>query len=325
MDEVCDAEGRPSWLREAILAGQRFHIRTKVPARHNAINLGAFSALLGLLVVIAWAGTRAPALVYVPLGAVAFGLTYFAIFVLVVHEASHGMFLLSEDRVRRARLNRVFGWAVSLVFATHYVEHWEKGHHEHHVRPLEPRDPQGHNTLTGATLLVRGLACVLVPGFFIIDRTVLRKKPAGARSPSTGGVIVAFVAFWAALLTALATTLGGAVALAAYGGIQVLAGLNHVKGALEHGGALRDEPDPLLRSRSTFFPGRAILMPFNISLHFEHHLNYGVPWYDLVRYHEAILPIVPRALHASVFNRRPLAQLRGALGGVRSVDEAVGA
>ncbi len=316
MDENTNVEGRAPWVREAILAGQPFHIRTKSPLRHNTINLASLGALLASLALIAWSGTLLPALVFVPLGGLSFGLVYFAIFVLVVHEASHDMFVIGEDRALRMRLNRAFGWAVSIVFATHYTHHWEHGHHEHHVRPLEPNDPQQHNTLIGRTLLWRALACTFVPGFLFLDRTVLRKKAPGAKSRSTGSIILVFIALWATLLTTLTLTLGGSVAIAAFVGIQVLTGLNHVKGALEHGGALRDEPDPLFRSRSTFFPGRAVLMPFNISLHFEHHLNYSVPWYDLVRYHRALLPILPAALHTRVFNHRPLAQLTGALGGV---------
>lgn len=316
MDENTSVEGRAPWVREAILAGQPFHIRTKSPLRHNAINLASLGALLGTLAVIAWAGTVLPAIVYVPLGGAAFGLAYFAIFVLVVHEASHDMFVIGGNRPLRTRLNRAFGWGVSIVFATHYTHHWEEGHHEHHVRPLEPNDPQQHNTLIGRALFIRALACTLVPGFLFLDRTVLRKKAPGAKARSTGSVILVFIALWVALLTTLTLTLGGAVAIAAFVGIQVLTGLNHLKGALEHGGVLREERDPLFRSRSTFFPGRAVLMPFNISLHFEHHLNYSVPWYDLMRYHEALLQIVPVALHARVFNHSPLSQLTGELGGV---------
>jgi fatty acid desaturase len=310
-DELGEGAARAPWIRAAILAGQPFHVREQNPLVHNLKNLSALAVLVGVLVLTAYIGTRVSSLLYAPLAGLSFGLVYFGLFVLVVHEASHDMFLVTKNRALRTFLNRAFGWAVSLVFATHYVKHWEEGHLEHHVRPLEPRDPQKANTLTGPTLLLRVLGCVLVPGFFLVDRTVLRKRSEGEMPTKSSAVIVAFVFIWIALLTLLAITLGGNVALGAYLGLQVLAGLNHIKGSLEHGGALGEEPDPFLRSRSTFFPGRTLLMPFNITLHFEHHLNYRVPWYALMRYHRALRGIVPPELHAHAWNHSPLSQLSG--------------
>ena len=307
----------PPWVREAILAGQPFHIREQDPLAHNLKNLGALGLLLAILALTAGLGTRLEAPLYVPLAALVFGLVYFGLFVLVVHEASHDMFIVTGRRELGRRLNRAFGWVVAFVFATHYVKHWEVGHHEHHVRPLEPRDPQKANTLTGAPLLLRVLGCVFVPGFFLLDRTALRVRSEGEMSTKSGAVIRGFVAFWVALLAILTWTLGARVALAAFLGMQVLAGLNHIKGALEHGGPLRDARDPYLRSRSTLFPGRALLMPFNITLHFEHHLNYRVPWYALVEYHRALRELVPPELHAHAWNHHPLSQLRGDAAGLR--------
>ncbi len=325
MEKGTKASERPAWIREAILAGQRYHVRTKSPLLHNAINLGATTALVLLLVVIAWAGKVVHPALYVPLAAYAFGNTYFALFVLVVHEASHGMFLISKNRRARDAFNRAAGWSVAVFFATHYPKHWEVGHLEHHVRPLEPNDPQAHNTLTGKVLLRRVLACVFVPGFLFLERTVFRKKKSGGKSGSTTSAIVGFVVVWAIALTLLTSTCGWASALAAFLGIHVIVAFNHVKGSLEHGGAIGREEDPFLRSRSTFFPGRFFLMPFNISLHFEHHLNYGVPWYDLVRYHRDLRQIVPANVRRDVWNHHPLLQLAGALGGVRPEGEAQGA
>ena len=89
-------------------------------------------------------------------------------FVLVVHEASHEMFVLAADRALSKRLNRAFGWSVAIFFATHYGKHWERGHLEHHVRPLEPGDPQSHNVLLGRKLLTRVLCNVFIPGFLFL-------------------------------------------------------------------------------------------------------------------------------------------------------------
>ena len=307
---------RAPWVRQAILAGHRYHVRHRSRLAHNAINLGA---LLGIVCVIGatlWAGAVLAPLLYVPLAATVLGLCYFSLFVLVVHEASHQMVLVHRSRVVRRRLNRIAGWTVSLLFATHYVKHWEQGHIEHHIRPLEPNDPQQHNILTGKRLLVRLLANLFVPGFLFLERTVFRTKRAGGKSTSSASVIVIFIAIWLVILGVSAAFLGAPCAIALFLGMHVLSALNQIKGALEHGGPIGREADPYLRSRSTFFFLRSLIMPFNITLHFEHHLNYAVPWYDLLRYHRDLREIVPSEILASVINRRPLAQLTGELGGV---------
>ena len=304
------------WVKEAILAGQRYHWRTKNRLAHNARNIGALATLLAAIGALAWWGTFAHPWLYVPVAAFGFGLLYFATFVLVVHEASHEMFVLAADRALSKRLNRAFGWSVAIFFATHYGKHWERGHLEHHVRPLEPGDPQSHNVLLGRKLLTRVLCNVFIPGFLFLDRTVLRTKRPGGKSSSSKGVIVLFVLLWASVLTAAGLTLGAPVALALFLGIHVITGFNHVKGALEHGGPIGHEDDPFLRSRTTLFFGRRLLMPFHISLHFEHHLNFCVPWYDLPRYHEDLKAIVPPAVWREMVHDRPLRQLSGELGGL---------
>lgn len=307
---------RAPWVRQAILAGHRYHVRHRSRVWHNAINLGALFGILCVIGATLWAGTAIAPLLYVPLAATLLGLCYFSLFVLVVHEASHQMFLVHRSRVVRRRLNRIAGWAVSLLFATHYVKHWEEGHIEHHMRPLEPNDPQQHNILTGKALLVRLLANLFVPGFLFLERTVFRTKRAGGKSTSSARVIAIFIAIWAVVLGVSGAFIGPPCAIALFLGVHVLSALNQIKGALEHGGAIGREADPYLRSRSTFFLLRRLIMPFNITLHFEHHLNYAVPWYDLLRYHRDLLEIVPEEILASVINRRPLAQLTGELGGV---------
>ncbi|RLB53428.1 MAG: hypothetical protein DRJ42_12045 [Deltaproteobacteria bacterium] len=311
-----DASGRPPWIREAILAGQQYHARTKTPWRHNAINLFALTVLIALGSAVAWAGTIVTPVVYIPLAAFAFGNLYFAAVILVIHEASHEMFVIGQNKKLRHFINHLAGWTVAVFIATNYTVHWEVGHLEHHVRPLEPSDPQGHNIFTGRRLLLRVLGCLFVPGYLFLERTVLRKKDREGKSGSTGAAIVAFVIAWGAALTVLTLFVGWPVAVAAFLGVQVLVAFNHAKGSLEHGGAIGHEAEFYLRSRTNFFFGRRMLMPFNITMHFEHHLNGSVPWYDLVRYHRDLRPIVPAHVQEGVWNHHPLSQISGALGGV---------
>jgi fatty acid desaturase len=285
-------------------------------------NLGIFATMLVAIVAIASAGAHVSPWLYLPLAPFALGILYFGCFILVVHEASHDMFVLSRDRARQKRWNRRFGWAVAVVFATHYGKHWERGHREHHVRPLEPADPQQHNVLTGRTLLLRVLGNLFVPGFVLLERTLFRTRRAGGKSSSSKGVLLLFVAIWTTAITLVSATAGWASGLALFLGIHVLSSINHIKGTLEHGGAIGHERDPLLRSRTTLFPLRHLLLPFNITLHFEHHLNFQVPWYDLGRYHRALEEIVPKEVWREVINRDWYAQLSGRLGGLSDVARA---
>ena len=80
---------------------------------------------------------------------------------------------------------------------------------------------------------------------------------------------------------------------------------------------------PLLRSRTSLFPLRRVLMPFNISMHFEHHLNPGVPWYELPRYHAALRGIIPRPLQPAIFNTQLREQLAGRLGRIAPIEQRV--
>ena len=90
--------------------------------------------------------------------------------------------------------------------------------------------------------------------------------------------------------------------------------MNQVKGSLEHGGELANEPNRHFRSRTSLFPLRWLVMPLNISLHFEHHLNYCVPWYLLPAYQHALREIVPPEVAAELFNTRVWDQLMGRKG-----------
>jgi len=308
------------WLTAAARAGTPYHFRRKTPWRHNLIGIAVLATIgLGIVSLLALAGSMR-AWAYVPIAGLGFGLLYYPLLAIVVHEASHGMMFLSADPRRRRRCNRVIGWVCAVPFGIHYRRHWEAGHLTHHVHPLEPTDPQAFNHETGRRLAVVLALLLLVPGAALVHRFAFRRR--SGFGGSSIAVFAAFVALWTAILSATVWMSGWKPALALAYGLQVLAALNQIKGALEHGGPIADDPERLFRSRSTIVRWRVCLPMFYVTLyHFEHHLNYAVPWYDLPRYHRDVRALVPAALQRDIFNADLLAQLAGHKGRIARAPE----
>lgn len=314
----------PTWVHTCVKVGRRHGFATRSRARHNALNAITCGALLLTLAATvwccrwAWEGLgghpfasldRALAAATFTVAAVALtGWCYFGLLILVVHEASHGMFLLHADLRWRRLLNHVSGVVVCVPFAIDFVRHWEEGHLVHHRKPLEAEDPQRLNTRTGAAFWRLFWCLLLIPGFAFFERFLTRRNR--ARGVGKGHSMTSFVLFWLAFGTFTWNFVSPLGLIVQLYGLQVLSALNQLKGALEHGGEIGRNPDPLLRSRTTFLPLRWLLMPFNISLHFEHHLNATVPWYALPAYHRAILDLVPVADRPTFFATSALANLR---------------
>jgi fatty acid desaturase len=303
------------WIRAAIAAGNEFHFNRKNVAFHNAVNLSVLALLLLATAATVSIAPKIPALIFIPAAGFVFGVFFFAMIILVIHEASHGMFLITRARARSS-WNRVFGWAVSVPFAINYIQHWEKGHHTHHLHPGEPDDPQVFNFLTGRSLVLMLLKMVCIPGYVFVWNPSRQYRSGRWLGPAS-------VAFWCAAAWFTWTFVSWTVAPALLLGLQVLGALNQLKGSLEHGGGIAHEENRNLRSRTSFFPLRWLIMPLNISLHFEHHLNYCVPWYDLHRYHRAILPLVPKLVAAELVHHSAWEQLMGRRGELSTAARAL--
>lgn len=303
-----------AWITAGIVLGNQFHYRKKTPWKHNLLNLSVLLLLLvgaGLLVSLsAWLSPW----VYVPLASLGLGVIFFCLIILVVHEASHQMFIITQERQQAQRWNRWAGWAVALPFAIHYGKHWEEGHQLHHLHPVEPVDPQTRNLFTGPEFVRIFLLSLLVPGYVFLWNPNRQYQEARWVTPVN-------LLFWAGVVALTLLVLPWWSALAYLGGIQTLGALNQLKGSLEHGGEVALHPNRNLRSRTSFFPFRWLIMPLNISLHFEHHLNYCVPWYELMNYHRALRPLVPARLQELIFNQHMVAQVLGQLGGVKEEEQ----
>jgi fatty acid desaturase len=312
-----------SWIRAAIATGNTFHYKKKNVLRHNALNLFIFSTLVGAIVAILLAGALAHPLIYIPVAAAALGLLYFAALVLVAHEAAHGMFIISRNSGRARFWNRFFGWIVSLFFGMHFIDDWEKGHIHHHLHPMEETDSPFYRALPlGRDLIRESVKMLLIPAYLLIRERQLQHEHASAEeAPSRPTAVYRFAGMAVLWVSVLTVTWGGWAAPVAAGlGLQVMCAIEQIKLALEHGGEVGRDHNRFLRARTSLFPMRQILLPLNISLHFEHHLNYCVPWYDLPRYHRALLDVVPRQMQPFVFNRDLRGQLWGRKGRTPSVE-----
>lgn len=315
MTSLSKPSNPPEWIRAAIAAGNAFHVRRGPLWRHNVVNL----TLLGLIVVgftIVGAASRwLSPWTHLLLAAPAFGWLIFTLAVLVVHEASHQMFVVTRDRAWTRRLNRAFGWACAAPLGVDYGQHWERGHLIHHRQACEPVDPQNCSVLVGLPLLREFALVVLVPGYI---QWRARKGvgisyacPAVADFAPNRLLSVFKVVFWTGFFGLSVRAGCWSVPVAVLLGFQIASGVQLLKVALEHGGDFATQENPLLRSRSSLFPLRWLLLPLNISLHFQHHLNAGVPWYALARYGRALEAIVPPELHPRFFSTEIWAQLRG--------------
>lgn len=293
---------QPKWLRDSILLGNKYHYRKKIPIIHNTINIFVLMLILLEALGVSYSSTFLPTLVFIPLGSIAFGLIHFTLFILVVHEASHNMFIIHKNQQQAIFWNRRFAWIVSTFYGMEYTKHWEVGHQVHHIDAIESHDPQNcPNTIyMGKELFKYTLIVLLLPGYFQFVR-----KYDDCQAPKEYGVniklIIGQVIMWATFIFLSTVYISWKVPVTAFLGIQVLSVLNQFKIAMEHGGEIGCRENPLMRSCSSFFPLRNIIMPLNISLHFEHHLNYCVPWYDLLKYHNELKQIIPESVQKDVF------------------------
>ena len=295
---------RTPWMREAVSAGKEFSVNNQDRRAHNGRNiLCTIAVLTGITAVVASASV-VPTVAYLLVAPWLLGSLYFSIFILVIHECSHDMFFITENRARIRVWNRRIGQVFSAPFFTDYIQHWEEGHLEHHLRPCEEHDPQDRHPITGWPLMARLAALLFVPG------SVLLFNPSNQYGFSVKriGLGILGLVVPAVLSGLLIAWPAGVVVLL---GMHTLQIFNMLKKAQEHGGGLAQASDPLLRSRTYFYPLQRFASPFNIHYHFEHHANLRVPWYNLPAYHARMRTIVPEALQSSFFHHRYIDQAAG--------------
>ncbi len=160
--------------------------------------------------------------------------------------------------------------------------------------------------------LVKRCAKILfIPGYLFVFEKLLPQEHQLKRTGSRGFLMPTTALLWLIVGTVAGLTISWTVPVAAFMGLHVASAHQQIKLSLEHGGKIGKEENRYFRSRTSLFPFRWPLMPLNISLHFEHHLNYCVPWYDLPRYQRALREVVPAHLHPYLVNEDVWEQLTG--------------
>lgn len=308
---------QPDWIKKCINKSRDFNYQRQNYFLHNFMNL--FSVAIHLIIIITVAilplfftFNLYGYVLYFLLASFTIGVSSFALFILVVHEASHEMFILIKNKKIKLLLNRISGWAVCLPLGVNYKKHWEIGHITHHLHPIEKVDPQANNRLTGKKLLKTCLLLLLLPGYAYFYR-YLSKVSSVRKGHTNIWVQITFFAFWLTSLFLLYQFVSIVSAMALLHSLFVLMVLNQIKGSLEHGGEVAFHENPYLRSRTSLFLLRRFIMPFNITFHFEHHLAFAIPWYNLIRYHKSIYATIPDDYKKQIFNRQIWKQLKGEL------------
>ena len=159
---------RAPWLKQALLAGNEFHYLKQTPWKHNLLNGIAACALVGLYAGVIALGAFLPTWLYVPLGAFLLGCILFGFFVLVIHECSHSMFVISTNREHSKELNNRIGTFVGNLLFTDYMSHWAREHVVHHLHPMESQDRQDLMRHSGRSLWHKYLL-LLVPGAVMVN------------------------------------------------------------------------------------------------------------------------------------------------------------
>jgi fatty acid desaturase len=287
------------WLTNVTLNSKKFVISQQNALLHNMINTLSFLLLISLFAFGIEVTERLGFILSLFVMPIYFGILLFSFYVLVVHEASHQMFIyIPFNKKLNLWLNRIIAVPICALSFQDFYYGWEKGHFIHHREPIKDHDPQNCPSfcLYGNKLIIECLKVLFLPGyaFFKQSSCTLNKKRE---------VIIGFfegVLAWSAFYFFLPIKLETFIIILISSNVAMV--INLVKVSMEHAGAVMDRDDLRLRSKSSFFLLRHLIMPFNITLHFEHHIHPRVPWYRLSDYHKLNRTMMSEQEQKEVFN-----------------------
>ena len=191
----------------------------------------------------------------------------------------------------------MFSYPIAALSFQDHLEDWELGHLEHHRNPIKGDirpDPQNcPDFIHDKVELKREIIKILIkPGYaFFKQNSCVKMNQNFLIKRVTLGV-----AAWGSLLAINAIFFKWWLIIPQIFSANITMALNLVKVSMEHGGHSLSQENINLRSKSSRFFGDGILMPMNIALHFEHHLNMHVPWYRLKKFYQLTKKNSPKEL-----------------------------
>jgi fatty acid desaturase len=280
--------------------GREYNLKNNQWFTHNLFNLLVFSIIITLMLLLAWWINQLHIGFSLLIGIPTYAILFFALYILVVHEASHQMFLITTNKKSTLLLNRLFAYPISALSFQDFYHSWERGHYLHHQKPIEQDDPQNCPKFCshGRELWRECLKTLFKFGYAFT-------KQSSCIHSNKKAIILGLVqglAVWSLLAYSLINLGYIKVFLAMILSSNLTMVLNLIKVSMEHGGVTKERSDFITRSKSSTFTGRWLLMPLNISLHFEHHLNPSIPWYRLGSYHRKLVATLPVEAQKIIFN-----------------------
>lgn len=304
---------KPGWIKDVINISKKYHVKKQNILKHNLINIFSLSLLLFFTVLVIDLSFQANSVVEIVAEGVCLGTLLFGLVILVVHEASHSMFLVSKNTNRQEALDLFFGRLFScLIEAEFFDAGWKHNHNLHHVHENETDDPQNYN-ITTKGIFVKRILSYLIPGSIVI--LPMRRKrnlfnidegnPYYHSKISKNELIakILFLCFWPSIgIVNWIMTDNFSYFFVILIAWHYLFIINEIKGTLEHGGQHAVEFYREFRSKTTLFLLRPVFLPFNISIHFEHHLNMRIPWYLLNKFRKEIATVIPDEFKSKIYN-----------------------
>jgi fatty acid desaturase len=208
-------------------------------------------------------------------------------FASLMHEAAHR--LLFRDRSLNDWTGR---WLLGYPgFAG--PDNYRRGHMAHHRAEFGPDEPDlplyANYPITAASFRRKLVRDATGRTGWKLMRSMLR----GVRSDNAGTRRTVQSILLTQAVLALACAVAGVwfvypLWLAAF--LTVWRVINRLRAVAEHGG-MQASPDRRLTTHSVrqSWPARCFLVPYNIGWHLAHHVDSGVPWRNLPRYHRELV------------------------------------
>ncbi len=272
-------------LKNLLRWSRELEVGKSSPFLHNFINLSVLTGVIAAYTITCILAVKSSFVLII--SPIVFGVIFFTLFILVVHEGSHLMFLIHKKVRLKRFLNRLFSYPIAALSFQDFKEDWEHGHIEHHRYPIrgngrpDPQNcPEFIHDKNGLKKEIRKIILVFGYAFFKQNSCVSMNKKFLVRRLSLG-----FLAWFSLLLINIYFFKWWLIIPQLFSS-NVAMILNIIKVSMEHGGDNQTQDNIFLRSKSSVFIGDKFLMPLNISLHFEHHLNMHVPWYRLPAFYQ---------------------------------------